>query len=289
MNTTRRAAPPKGPPWDLPLAQAPLSFVDLEMTGLDASKDRVVEICVQRVVGGLLEAELCALVRPDDGAVGNEHVHGIGAAELASAPVFAEIAPKVLEILDGAVLVAHAAMHDVAFLEAELLRAGRPTKFPFYLDTLKLARRVFGFKSHALAALAQALSLDPGRAHRAGDDVRVLRGVFEVVHRELRPKTARDLFHVEIGKGFARPTIVEALIRAVGRPEPVQLRYRRSGKAAVDMAMVVKEVRSDLDPPTVLGYLLPGRGRRELRTDRILSIGAVPTAPTPPDNDEVAR
>ena len=45
-------APPAGPPWDLPIAEAPLAFVDLEMTGLDAVHDRVVEVCVERVVGG---------------------------------------------------------------------------------------------------------------------------------------------------------------------------------------------------------------------------------------------
>ena len=39
-----KTGPPAGEPWDLPLAEAPLAFVDLEMTGLDASKDRVVEV-----------------------------------------------------------------------------------------------------------------------------------------------------------------------------------------------------------------------------------------------------
>ena len=34
---------------------------------------------------------------------------------------------------------------------------------------------------------------------------------------------------------------------------------------------------NDLDPPRVLGYLLPSRSRRELRADRILAIeGAGP-------------
>ena len=29
---------------------------------------------------------------------------------------------------------------------------------------------------------------------------------------------------------------------------------------------------ADLDPPRVIGYQLPGRGRRELRADRILRV-----------------
>ena len=34
------------------MAEAPLAFLDLEMTGLDPESDRVVEVCIDRVVGG---------------------------------------------------------------------------------------------------------------------------------------------------------------------------------------------------------------------------------------------
>jgi DNA polymerase-3 subunit epsilon len=40
--------------------------------------------------------------------------------------------------------------------------------------------------------------------------------------------------------------------------------------------MVLTLVRSDLDPPRVMGYQLPGRGRRELRADRILRVDPAP-------------
>ena len=40
--------------------------------------------------------------------------------------------------------------------------------------------------------------------------------------------------------------------------------------------MVFTELRTDLDPPRVIGYQLPGRGRRELRTDRILTVSPIP-------------
>ena len=36
--------------------------------------------------------------------------------------------------------------------------------------------------------------------------------------------------------------------------------------------MVLAEILAGLDPPRVIGYQLPGRGRRELRADRILRI-----------------
>jgi DNA polymerase-3 subunit epsilon len=133
-----RTNPPEGALWDAPLGEAALAFVDLEMTGLDVGIDRVIEVCIERWVGDRCVDKLCSLVRPDDGRFGNEPVHGIKAEDLASAPTFAELAPEVERLLDGAVLVAHGASYDVAFLELELGRAARSFKIGHYLDTLTL-------------------------------------------------------------------------------------------------------------------------------------------------------
>jgi DNA polymerase-3 subunit epsilon len=274
-------SPPPGPPWDGPIDAATIAFVDLEMTGLDSSSDRVIEVCVERVRGGVLEEQLCTLVRPDDGRFGNEHIHGISAADLAEAPTFGAIEGELSRLLSGAVLVAHGAKYDVAFLEAELSRLPRGSReekppllgLGFHLDTLTLTRRVYGFKSHALAALAKELGIEVGRSHRAADDVRTLRRVFEAVVKELKPASLRDLWHVKIGKKIARPSVLDALEAAKVAASPVRVRYRPSGKAPVDLVLMVTAVQRELDPPQVLGYLLPGRGRRSLRADRILTVG----------------
>jgi len=162
------AEPPRGAPWDLPLPEAPLAFVDLEMTSLDPSVDRVIEICVVRKRGEVVEDSLETLVNPGKEARFRTDVHGLKPELLVDAPPFSDIADRVLSILDGAVLVAHGAYWDVAFLEAELARLGRPVRFPFYLDTLVLARRAMRSESHALGALAEKLGIRRGVAHRAG-------------------------------------------------------------------------------------------------------------------------
>ena len=100
------------------------------MTGLDAAHDHVVEVCIERWVGSTRVGSLVSLVMPPARVGGASHVHGLDAKALASAPPFAELAPRVVELLSGAVIVAHGARWDVSFLEAELLRAGRPTQFP---------------------------------------------------------------------------------------------------------------------------------------------------------------
>jgi DNA polymerase-3 subunit epsilon len=75
--------PPPGPPWDVPVERASFAFVDLEMTGLDVTRDRVVEICVDRVVGGERTAFICTLVDPGERVGGAAHVHGLDSAMLA--------------------------------------------------------------------------------------------------------------------------------------------------------------------------------------------------------------
>jgi DNA polymerase-3 subunit epsilon len=271
----RPAEPPPGSPWDDSLAVAPLAFVDLEMTGLDAERDRILEICVERVQGGQVEASVCSLVRPEGGAFGNAHVHGIDPAEVATAPAFAELAPRVEAALDGAVLVAHAAAWDVSFLEAELGRAGRPRRIAHYLDTLTLSRRAFALPSHRLGVLCAELGIPPGQAHRAASDVAALRAVFAHVVAVLAPRTPRDLWHVRIGQRRARPDLVAAAVLALEHAAPVTVRYRPSRRPPEELVFCVTGVREDLDPPRVLGYLLPSRSRRELRADRILAIAPV--------------
>jgi DNA polymerase III subunit epsilon len=281
----RRAEPPLGSPWDDPLAEAPLAFVDLEMTGLDAATDRVLEICIERVRGAMVEGALVSLVRPEGGAFGNAHIHGIDPAEVALAPTFAELAPRVLALLEGAVVVAHAAAWDVAFLEAELARAGLDggaRRIEHYLDTLTLSRRAFALPSHRLGALCEAFGVTPGGAHRAAFDVAALRAVFARVVAVLVPGTPRDLWHVRVGQRHARPDLVAAAVQALEHDAPVTVRYRPARRPPEELVFRVTSVRTDLDPPRVLGYLLPSRSRRELRADRILAI--VPHhegAPTP--------
>ncbi|HVJ88237.1 MAG TPA: 3'-5' exonuclease [Labilithrix sp.] len=267
-----RPGPPAGPPWDLPLDEAPLAFVDLEMTGLDDKRDRVVEVCIERVRKGVVEDRLCTLVRPDGGETGNVHVHGIDSAALTNAPTFPEIAARVEELLTGAVFVAHGASWDIDFIHAEMRRAGRDFTVPFYLDTLNLSRRAFGLAKHSLDALRAHFGLDGARAHRADADVMALREVFSRCVAALEPATPRDLWQVRIAERKAREQIVAQCKDAVASGRAVTLVYRARARPAESIRIVLTGVDLGLDPPRVIGYGLPGRGRRELRADRILRI-----------------
>jgi len=52
------------------------------------------------------------------------HIHGLTRERLAGAPSFEQIAPDLLEVLEGRILVAHNAAFDHRFLAAGVERAG---------------------------------------------------------------------------------------------------------------------------------------------------------------------
>ncbi|MBX3230357.1 MAG: 3'-5' exonuclease [Labilithrix sp.] len=265
-------APPPGPPWDLPLAEAPLAFVDLEMTGLDPKRDRVLEVCIERVVGEAVVDRMHEIVRPDGGESGNVHIHGIAAEEIARAPTWRELADRVAALLGGAVLVAHGAWWDVAFLRAEMERAAHRFTIEHYLDTLNLSRRAFGLDKHSLDALRAHFGIDAGRAHRADADVRALREVFARCCAALDPSTPRDLWQVRIAEKQVREHVLAQCKEALDAKRECTVVYRARARPAEPLRMMITAIDLGLDPPRVIGYQLPGRGRRELRADRILRI-----------------
>jgi DNA polymerase-3 subunit epsilon len=213
------------------MAEAPLAFVDLEMTGLDPKVDRVIEVAVSRRRGPIVEQAFDSLVNPGPDATFKTDVHGLGPFQLAEAPAFAEVAQRIVAICSGAVIVAHGAWWDVTFLEAEFARLGAEVRFPFYLDTITLSRRALKAESHSLGALAQRFGIDRGLAHRAKDDVRSLIALFDRLLVELRPSSPRDLWHVRIAERHARPEIVERCLAFAGTGIPARVLYRPSHKA----------------------------------------------------------
>ena len=261
-----------GPLPPIAVLGAPLVFVDLEMTGLDPERDRVCEVALVRCTGRTVDESFESLVAPGVGPGAGQAIHRIDEEALASAPSFAAIGDKIWAMLDGAVLVAHGVEADVLFLRTELGRLGRTLPVRGVLDTLPLARRCFAVPSYKLGALSARLGLEHTRHHRAGDDARATMQLFWRTVEALAPASLADLGAVRVGEQQARPAILERLSAAVGTGEPLRVRYRPAGRAAEEITFVVTAVRSDVDPPRVLGYLHPGRGRHELRADRILAI-----------------
>ncbi len=100
------------------LAGLPLAVVDVETTGFSPGADRIVEVAVVRVApDGTVMEQFVSLVDPGRD-VGPTWVHQITDEMVAGAPTFADIAGDVLELFDGAVVVAHNAGFDGGFSDS---------------------------------------------------------------------------------------------------------------------------------------------------------------------------
>ena len=161
-----------------PPARRGFAVVDVETSGLDPLRHRVIEVAVTQLTpSGGLEREWSSLVRAR-GGTGPVHIHGLSDDDVRDAPGFADLVDELSELLDGRILVAHNAAFDWAFLAAEARRAGRQLPVGERLCTWHLARALdLPTANLRLGTLAEHWNIPVENAHRAGDDVRVLVGV----------------------------------------------------------------------------------------------------------------
>jgi exodeoxyribonuclease X len=171
---------------------ATFAVVDVETTGFDRNRDRVVEVACVVSRGGIEVRAFSSLVNPGLPIPARAtEVHHITDAHVAAAPAIDEVAPILQRMCAGTIVVAHNAAFDRGFLP---MLADHPG-----LCTLRLARHVFPeLRSHANQALRHALDValpsDPGEAHRAFSDARVTAAVLDVLlERYLRMGYPADI------------------------------------------------------------------------------------------------
>lgn len=151
------------------------AVIDLETTGFSPAKHhRILEIGVVEVSeSGEIEREWASLVNPGRD-IGNSHVHGITATDVAGAPLFSALAPALIESVQGRTIVAHNAPFDLRFLEAELLRAQvTPALLPLTgLCTMQWSSVFLASPSRKLGDCCSACGIDLVDAHSAMADAR---------------------------------------------------------------------------------------------------------------------
>lgn len=110
----------------------PIVFFDLETTGVLVGSDRIVEICLHKVMPDQSSETLTLRVRPVNDAGQTMHipadataVHGISDADVADKPSFREQAPRLMNFIGDADLAGYNSnKFDIPMLVEEFTRAG---------------------------------------------------------------------------------------------------------------------------------------------------------------------
>jgi DNA polymerase-3 subunit epsilon len=155
--------------------------LDTETTGLvPADGHRVVEIGAIELFNHIPTGRVFhTYVNPErDMPEDALQVHGLTSASLAGHPRFAEVVDEFLAFLDHdgnahpapARLVIHNAEFDIAFLNSELARLGRPPLDGGYgvVNTLMIARQRFPGAPNSLDALCRRFNVDASARTRHG-------------------------------------------------------------------------------------------------------------------------
>ena len=183
--------------------ERPITFFDLEATGLDIAEDRIVEIsCVRIEPGGsaqVFETLVNPLVEIPTEVV---EIHGIANHDVSQAPTFADIAVEVDELLAGTDLAGYNhGRYDLPLLEHEFARAGIDFAWREHrlIDVSVIFRRM---ESRSLAAAVRFYcSEDMTAAHTATADVAATIAVL-VGQLERYPDLPRDADELD---AFTRP------------------------------------------------------------------------------------
>lgn len=104
----------------------PIAIFDIEATGLNVSKDRIVEIAVVKINPDGSQDEYTSLVNPEI-PIPQEvvEIHGITNEKIIDAPTFKEIAQKLIEFIGDADLAGYNSnKFDIPMLAEEFLRVG---------------------------------------------------------------------------------------------------------------------------------------------------------------------
>lgn len=204
--------------------------LDTETTGLEVeSGHRVIEIgCVELVDRRRGDRTFHCYLNPgraiDAGATA---VHGITDDFLRDKPRFTDVSADFVAFINGAELLIHNAAFDVAFLDAELKRAGCGcvADHAVVVDTLALARDKYRGQRNTLDALCKRLGVDNSQrdVHGALLDARLLADVWLAM-------TAGQ-GALSLGLRGSAPAAASALPRGAVAGPPVRPRVQHASDA----------------------------------------------------------
>lgn len=184
--------------------------LDLETTGLDPKRDKIIEIGAVRVRAGVITDRLETLVDP--GRALDEKIvelTGIHDKELRDAPDITKVLPNLLDFIGDDILLGHSVLFDYSFVK----KAAVNQKLAFEkkgIDTLKIARKFLAdLESRSLGSLCRHFGI-PHSAHRALADAEATAALY---------KKLAELFY----EGHVADFEPKALIYRAKRETPITI------------------------------------------------------------------
>ena len=146
--------------------------LDVETTGLDYKKERIIEFAAVRLENGVIKDSYETLINPKQHIrKSSMAVHGITEEMVADQPTEEEVMPKILEFIGDYPIVAHNAVFDYNFINEASKRLYGKSIENQRIDSQFLFKEVYPeFESHGLENLMLKFGVEFDTRHRAMAD-----------------------------------------------------------------------------------------------------------------------
>ncbi len=146
--------------------------LDTETTGLDYTREKMVEFAAVRLENGKIKDQFQTLINPQQHIRKSSiAIHGITPEMVEDAPTEEEALPKILEFIGNYPIVAHNAIFDYSFInEASKRVTGKEIKNE-RIDTQQMFKEIYPeLEAHGLNALTEKFKVELVNHHRAMGD-----------------------------------------------------------------------------------------------------------------------
>ena len=146
--------------------------LDTETTGLDYTKEKMVEFAAVRLENGKIKDEFQTLINPQQHIRKSSiAIHGITPEMVEDAPTEEEIIPKILEFIGDYPIVAHNAIFDFCFINEASKRVTGKGINNERIDTQQMFKEIYPeLEAHGLNALTEKFNVELTNHHRAMGD-----------------------------------------------------------------------------------------------------------------------
>ncbi len=190
------------------------AIVDIETTGGFPQQHGITEIAIVLHNGHEIEGKYQTLVNPHQPIppfIAN--MTGISDAMVAVAPSFEEIAPRIFQLLQDRVFVAHNVNFDFSFVKYHLQEAGFHLQTP-KLCTIRLSRKVFpGYRKYGLGHLCRELGIVIEDRHRAYGDALATTKVLDLVLQNNGRMVITEMLKKENKNQLLPPNLAEQQVQ----------------------------------------------------------------------------
>jgi len=207
------------------------AIVDIETTGSYAANNGITELAIVLHDGNKITDRFETLINP--GTPIPHYVQvltGIRPDMLEHAPVFADVAARVHDMLKDVIFVAHHVNFDYSFIKYQLETCGYELETK-KLCTVRLSRRIFpGLSGYSLGKLCRELDIPITNRHRAGGDADATVILFEKILSGDNLGAVRQMLHGKSREQYLPPNLPAEQIASLPYTPGVYYFHDQKGK-----------------------------------------------------------